>query len=307
LPDGLLVIDKSEGPTSHDVVARLRRALGERRIGHTGTLDPLATGVLPLLVGRATRLAQFLSADDKRYLATIRLGVSTTTRDREGDPVGEPIDPSGLTRERIDAALDGFRGTFFQTPPMYSAKKVGGVSAHRLARRGAVAALAPVSVTVHELTMVGLAGADVRLDLRCSAGFYVRSLAHELGVSLGCGAHLWSLRRTAAGSLTLDDALPLADVDARPELARERMRPMGALLTGWPSVRVTPQGCEKVRRGRHLTPADCEAWDAPSGRAASDEAPPVSVRILDADGDLIALAAWVGGDPPLLHPRVVLV
>jgi len=309
--DGLIVIDKPEGPTSHDVVARLRRALGERRIGHTGTLDPLATGVLPLLVGRATRLAQFLSTDQKRYLATIRLGLSTTTCDREGDPIGEPVDPSGLTREDIEAALGRFRGTFSQTPPIYSAKKVGGMSAHRLARRGAAATLAPVPVTVHELTLVELSGADVRLDLNCSAGFYVRSLAHDLGAALGCGAHLRSLRRTAAGSLTLDEALPLADVEARPELARERLRPMSALLTGWPSVRVTPQGADKVRHGGVLGPADCATWDASSLGSAPAQELAVGVRVVDGDGQLLALGAWVwpggGVGAPLLHPRVVLV
>src|SRR5262245_53314366 len=165
--DGLLVIDKPEGPTSHDVVARLRRVLGERRIGHTGTLDPLATGVLALLLGRATRLAQFLSGDAKQYRADVRLGQATTTCDREGEPVGAATVVEGLDRHRIEAALDAFRGSFLQTPPLYSAKKVGGEVAHRLARRGEAAALAPAAVTVHALTLVAADGPDLTLDVHC--------------------------------------------------------------------------------------------------------------------------------------------
>jgi tRNA pseudouridine55 synthase len=329
--DGLLVIDKPEGPTSHDVVARIRRVLGERRIGHTGTLDPLATGVLPLLVGRATRLAQFLSGDDKRYLAGIRLGVSTTTYDREGEPVGAAIDPAGVTRDQIEAALERFRGTFLQTPPIYSAKKVAGVSAHRLARRGEAAALTAVSVTVHTLTLVApdtadRLTADLELDVRCSAGFYVRALAHDLGVALGCGAHLRTLRRTAAGAIGLEAALPLARAEADPEAARTHLLPMSALLPDWPAVRVTMRGAARVRNGGLLGRDDCEAWVAAGPAAGETASGAVSVRVLDGSGELVALAAWSGpawigpatspetspetsnsAGSPLLHPRVVLV
>jgi tRNA pseudouridine55 synthase len=311
--DGLLVIDKPEGPTSHDVVARMRRVLGERRIGHTGTLDPLATGVLALLLGRATRLAQFLSGDEKQYRAQIRLGQATTTYDREGEPTGDAVTVETLEAPRIEAALDAFRGRILQTPPIYSAKKIGGQSAHRLARRGEAAALAPVEVTVHALTLVAVDGADVIVDVRCSAGFYVRSLAHDLGVRLGCGAHLRALRRTAAGPLDLEGALALADAEARPEVALAHLRPLSALLPDWPSVRLTTRGEARVRTGAAIGPADCEEWTEPDlgpdpGTGVEPGGGTVTVRLLDAGGDLVALGAWVGGrESPLLHPRVVLV
>jgi len=319
LPDGLLVIDKPEGPTSHDVVARVRRALHERSVGHTGTLDPLATGVLPLVLGRATRLAQFLSADEKRYRAHIRLGTATTTYDREGEPVGVPVVPTDLTRDRIEAALDRFRGTFPQTPPAYSAKKVGGVSAHRLARRGAETSLAAATVTVHELTLGRFDGLDLEVDLKSSAGFYVRSLAHDLGIALGCGAHLCGLRRTAVGAFDLSAAVALAVVETDPQAARSRIQPMSSLLPGWPALSLTERGTDRVRHGGFLGPADCEGWDAVA-RPESGAHGEVSVRLLDRGGDLVALGAWVRrGDAPgsgadamreaalLLHPRVVLV
>jgi tRNA pseudouridine55 synthase len=309
--DGLLVIDKPEGPTSHDVVARMRRVLGERRIGHTGTLDPLATGVLALLLGRATRLAQFLTSDDKSYRATIRLGQATTTYDRQGEPAGEAVTVTRLDRARLETALDAFRGRFLQTPPIYSAKKVGGQSAHRLARRGEAATLSPVAVTVHALTLVAVDGADLTVDVRCSAGFYVRSLAHDLGAVLGCGAHLRALRRTAAGPLGLDGALSLAEAEGSREAALAHVRPLAALLPDWPAVRVAPHGEARVRSGGLLGPADCDSWTEPdpgSGVAGPGAAGDVSVRILDAAGGLVALGAWVSpAGSPLLHPRVVLV
>jgi tRNA pseudouridine55 synthase len=309
--DGLLVIDKPEGPTSHDVVARMRRVLRERRIGHTGTLDPLATGVLALLLGRATRLAQFLSGDEKQYRARVRLGQATTTWDREGEPIGEAIAVTSIEAARIDAALDAFRGPFLQTPPGYSAKKIGGERAHRLARRGEATELAPVPVAVHALELVAIEGADVTLDVRCSAGFYVRSLAHDLGVALGCGGHLQALRRTAAGPLGLDDALTLAEAEASPDAARDHVRPLSSLLPDWPFVRVTQAGEARVRTGAVVRPADCAVWTEPV--AETGEAGAVSVRILDAAGGLLALGAWARPGPvnagtlPVLHPRVVLV
>ena len=202
--DGLLVIDKPSGPTSHEVVARVRRALGERRIGHTGTLDPAATGVLPLVLGRATRLARFLSASDKSYEAVVRLGVATDTYDGAGTPAGPSYQGALPSREAIDRALDAFRGTFLQQPPAYSAKKIDGRRSYSLARAaarsagdgiersstGAGALPTPVSVTTHSIVLVSVEGDRVTLNVSCSAGFYVRALAHDLGVRLGIGAHL---------------------------------------------------------------------------------------------------------------------
>ena len=193
--EGALVIDKPRGMTSHDVVAVVRRILKERRVGHTGTLDPMATGVLPLVIGRATRLARFLSAGRKRYEATIALGVETDTFDAEGSPVGgtrfedatAPLPDDATVR----VAMERFLGSFLQVPPAYSAKKVGGVAAHRLARRGeALDDLPAVEVTVHELVVMECRESTVRVSLEVSSGFYVRSLAHDLGRALGCGAHL---------------------------------------------------------------------------------------------------------------------
>src|SRR5262245_11172910 len=212
--DGLLVIDKPAGPTSHDVVARMRRVLGERRIGHTGTLDPAASGVLPLVLGRATRLARFLSAGEKRYEAVIRFGVSTDTYDGEGTAVGPARTGVTPPRDALENALATFRGTFAQQPPAYSAKKIAGRRSYELARAGSLdedgpSFPAPVTVTVRRLEIVHVDQDDVTVDVECSAGFYVRSLAHDLGQRTGIGAHLASLRRTISAGLTLDDSIPL--------------------------------------------------------------------------------------------------
>src|SRR5437667_4675740 len=197
--DGLLIIDKPKGPTSHDVVARVRRAIGERRVGHTGTLDPAASGVLPLVIGRATRLARFLSAGDKCYEAVIRLGFSTDTGDATGTPLSTAPRGPMPSRADIDSALDAFRGTFMQQPPAYSAKKVDGTRSYRLARRSkrqsprvsARPALpAAVQVATRATDIVSVEDGTLTLRVSCSAGFYVRSLAHDLGERLGTGGHL---------------------------------------------------------------------------------------------------------------------
>ena len=321
--DGLLVIDKPEGPTSHDVVARLRRVLRERRIGHTGTLDPLASGVLPLVVGRATRLAQFLTSDDKRY------PLSSGWDGRRRPTIGRATrsakdrDASDVTRDAVERALDRFRGTFLQAPPAYSAKKVAGVAAYALARRGAAPTLPPAEVTIRDVAVTDMVGPDVTLDLHCSAGFYVRSLAHDLGEVLGCGGYLWRLRRTASGAFTLAESVGLDAIDADPDLASQRLLPMAALLTDWPAVTLTDEGAVRVRHGALLGQADCAVWH---GYAAGSPEKDVSVRVLGPDGALVALAAWVGpgrearlastpGGPgrpgrdglPALHPSIVLV
>src|SRR5262245_5420395 len=283
--DGLLVIDKPAGPTSHDVVARMRRVLGERRIGHTGTLDPLATGVLPLVVGRATRLARFMSASDKSYEAVVRLGVATDTADAEGSPIGSPFTGALPSREEIDRALEGFRGTFLQQPPAFSAKKIDGQRSHRIARdeqrlrpcravcgeasakeRAGRGAPAPVEkswrlpdkcqVTVSELTVTGLQGDLVTLTLDCSAGFYVRSLAHDLGQALGTGAHLAALRRTRSGGFTLADAIALAEAEEHRDRARAALVPLAGMLPDLHAVVLTPDGVRHAVQGRELGPRD---------------------------------------------------
>src|SRR5665213_2557754 len=200
--DGLLIIDKPAGPTSHDVVARMRRVLGERRIGHTGTLDPGASGVLPLVIGRATRLAKFLSGGRKTYEAIVRFGVATDTYDADGTQVGARSTEPPPSHDAIERALDDFRGTFTQQPPAYSAKKIDGERSYKAARADRPTLPDPVSVTVHRLEFVRLDGDEATLRVDCSAGFYVRSLAHDLGIRLGVGAHLSALRRTVSAGLT---------------------------------------------------------------------------------------------------------
>jgi len=210
--NGLLVIDKPGGITSHDVVNRLRRITGERSIGHLGTLDPLATGVLPLLIGKFTRLAQYFSASEKSYTGTIRFGFATDTYDAAGEPVGRQMHPS-LNLDEIRAAAARFHGEMEQMPPPYSAKKVGGTPAYKLARAGKPVELKQAKVTIQSFQITSLAGEEASFAMSISAGGYVRSVAHELGQDLGCGAHLCSLCRTQAGVFTLGDAHTLEELE----------------------------------------------------------------------------------------------
>ena len=297
--DGVLVVDKPSGPTSHDVVARVRRALKTRRIGHTGTLDPLATGVLPLVIGRATRLASFLSSDRKSYEASVRLGCATASYDaseRLAAGLAPPPTPD-VRREQVEAALEGFRGTFSQSPPPYSAKKIGGVAAHRLARRDRAVQPEPVDVTVHELTLEALDEGVVRLRLTASAGFYVRSLAHDLGARLRCGAYLDALRRTAAGEFALREAIPLDAIEAAGTEAVRWVIPLERLLPRIPGVRLTERGSARVSHGNSVGPADLAEGAAPFAAGP--------VRLIDAQGRLMA----IGNATPdgVLRPTVVLV
>lgn len=315
--DGFLSIDKPVGPTSHDVVARLRRALGEPRIGHTGTLDPMASGVLPLLLGRATRLAQFLNTSDKRYEAIVRLGIETDTCDAAGRPVGAAYDGPLPSREAIDRAIDAFRGSSFQQPPAFSAKKIGGRRSYRLARARARAAVSsgasdqavlpdqpdlpepvlpePVLVTAHAIDVVNVEGAAVSLAVECSAGFYIRALAHDLGRALGTGAHLAALRRTRSGRATIDEALTLEAAEREPERAVACILPLRALLLDLPSVVLTPQGLVRAGHGSELQPADFAErhGDGPG------------IRLMDESGELVGIAR-PGPTPGTLHPSIVL-
>ncbi|UWZ83466.1 tRNA pseudouridine(55) synthase TruB [Occallatibacter riparius] len=209
--NGLFVIDKPGGMTSHDVVSRLRKITGEKSIGHLGTLDPMATGVLPLLVGKYTRLAQFFSSAEKSYTGTIRFGFATDTYDAEGEPTG-PVAQPQFTLEEIREASLRFRGELQQMPPPYSAKKIAGTPAYKLARAGKPVDLKPATVVIDSFEITALDGDQAAFAMKISAGGYVRSVAHELGQILGCGAHLSSLRRTRAGVFTLDEARPLADL-----------------------------------------------------------------------------------------------
>jgi len=295
--NGGLVVDKPAGPTSHDVVAEVRRALAQPRIGHTGTLDPLATGVLALVVGQACRLAQYLTAADKEYLATVRFGAATPTYDAEGRVgLGAVGAPAGLTAEAVEAALPEFRGSYLQTPPPYSAKKIGGVRAHALARSSRPATPAPAEVTVHALELLALDAGAARLRVECSSGFYVRTLAHELGARVGCGAYLEGLRRTRAGEFTIERAVPLDDLRKEGPAAARHLIGMPELLPFMPAVVLNDDGARRARHGSALSPADMAGRPATAG--------PDRIRLLDGAGALVGIAERRPGG--LLHPVIVL-
>jgi tRNA pseudouridine55 synthase len=301
--DGLLIVDKPVGPTSHDVVTSVRRALGERRIGHTGTLDPLASGVLPLVLGRATRLARFLSASEKSYDATVRLGLATDSHDAAGEPLGDPFNGPMPDPAAVERALAAFRGTFLQHPPAFSAKKIGGVRSHTLARRqrGQPAespSAQPVTVCVSQLQLLGIEGPDLALRMTCSAGFYVRALAHDLGRALGTGAHLTALRRTRAGDLRIEDAIPLAAIVSDAQAGRAAVVPMGRMLTAMPAASLSQEGVRRARNGRSLGQGDLCA-PMPAGAEGF-------TRLIDPSGDLVGIAEPERA-PGLLHPVVILV
>jgi tRNA pseudouridine55 synthase len=291
--DGVLVVDKPEGLTSHDVVAVARRALRESRIGHTGTLDPLATGVLPLAIGRATRLVRFLTASDKDYIATIRFGATTDSYDADGEETSRTDRHPDAAA--LEAAVAALRGSYDQLPPAYSAKKIGGRRAYDLARRQEPVALKAVPVTVARADVTAFDGWTATVALTCTAGFYVRSFAHAIGEAVGTGAFLVALQRTRSGDFRLDEAMSLEALHGE-EPARDVqdwLIPLDGLLPRFPAVTVTGEGQTWVRHGRELGPAqfagETAAW----------------TRILDGEGHLLALGA-PGSQPGSLHPSVVL-
>lgn len=302
----MLIVDKPVGPTSHDVVARVRRVLGERRIGHTGTLDPLASGVLLLMVGRATRLAQFLNTDAKRYEATIRLGVATDTYDATGRSTTAAYDGVMPTRDRIEAALNAFRGTFLQQPPAFSAKKIDGHRSYRLARARhqplEPALPAPVAVSVTHLDVLEVQGDLIRIEVACSSGFYVRSLAHDLGVALTVGAHLAALRRIDASGRTIGDAVPLSAIEgpSGADLARQALIPLPDVLPELPRLTLTTEGVRRAVSGCDIAARDLSLE---SGNGNPGAFPP-RVRLLNDAQHLVGIADLQPSG--LLHPVVVL-
>ena len=294
---GVLLIDKPSGPTSHDVVARIRRATRERGIGHTGTLDPRASGLLPLVLGKATRLAGLLTGSDKTYDASIRLGISTDTDDADGTPLGDAA-PTLPDDAAIDAAIDSFRGEIAQVPPAHSAKRIRGEKAYELARRAEPVTLAPVTVTVRALERLSRQGDRIELRVTASAGFYVRALARDLGQRLGCGAHLADLRRTRSGHFDVAQAISLDAAERLGvDLASRLISPTDA-LPQLPSVRLTGAGLTKVSHGNPVGPEHLEGGWIPAATA------PGPVKILGPEGDLAALGHSRGG---MLHPSIVLV
>jgi tRNA pseudouridine55 synthase len=311
LIDGVIVVDKPEGPTSHDVVAVARRVLGEQRIGHTGTLDPLATGVLALACGRATRLVRFLTASTKDYEATVRFGVTTDTFDVTGEETGR----SGRrpTATDVEAALGSLRGDYLQTPPAFSAKKVAGRRAYALARQQQPVTPAAVAVRVSRADLVALSGDTATFLLTCSAGFYVRSFAHTLGELVGTGACLAALRRTRSGEFGIAQAIPLTALRVADEDRMPGFVPMHSLLCGLASVCVTGEGRLRIVHGRtihqeHLVEPNLGLEGL--GRATADGEPTTEdtcwVRILDQSGTLVAMARARRPDGAL-QPAVVLI
>jgi tRNA pseudouridine55 synthase len=282
--NGVLAVDKPAGPTSHDVVAHARRALRTRRIGHTGTLDPFATGLLLLCIGSATRIAAHLTGSDKRYLATLRLGSTTDTDDLTGTIVAER-DASGVTRDDLERALAAQRGTIAQVPPQYSAKKKEGRRAYALAREGTLVELDAVNVTIRELVLTGWDPPFAEIDVLCSAGTYIRSIARDVGESLGTGAHLTALRRTAIGAIDVADALPLhalADADRVEHALMSALDALGDMT----SVNLSDDDVVHIRHGRSIPARAGIAGDV----------------ALAAHGELVALAT---ADEERIRPRKV--
>jgi tRNA pseudouridine55 synthase len=292
--DGVLVVDKPERLTSHDVVNRVRRMAGTRRVGHLGTLDPIATGVLPLLIGRATRLAQFFSTGEKKYDARIRFGWATDTYDREGKPISEPVAPQ-FTRDELEAVLAPFRGRFLQTPPPFSAKKIAGTPAYRLARKQIAVELRPVEVHIFALDLLEFEGETARLHVHCSAGTYLRSIAHEVGQSLRCGAFLEELRRTSSGEFTEDQACTLEQLGSLATAGTfdQAIIPASRLLPQFPNATVDALTVTQIRQGKdfRLSPF-------------VDRAGAKHVKAVSQEGDLIAIGE--ARLPHLYHPILVL-
>ena len=278
----------------------MRRAVGTRRVGHTGTLDPLATGVLPLVIGTATRLASLLSGDEKVYEAGVRIGAATDTYDAASRIGPPPAPPEHVGPADIDAVLGAFRGTFAQTPPPYSAKKIQGVRAYTLARRNEPVQPRAVDVTVSDLSLVSYEGGLARLRVTCSAGFYVRSLAHDLGERLGSGAYLESLRRIRAGGFDAAMSVALERIEAEGTAAVRWLIPLGRLLPDVPAVVLNERGVRRASHGNELSPEDLQQ----QGELTASS-PDAKWRLMDGSGTLLGIAETRPGGT--LHPVIVLV
>lgn len=297
----LLLVDKPVGPTSHDVVQAARRAIKERRIGHTGTLDPAATGLLLLCVGKATRLQQFLLAWEKVYVGEIRLGLATTTYDTEGTPLAPECAAPELDAATLADLERRFAGVLEQLPPPYSAKKSGGKKFYELARAGEHVPLEPKRVTVHALKLTQIAPERLAFEVTCSSGTYVRSLAHDLGQTLGCGGHLASLRRLRIGPYLVSDAVPAAALASRPEeIPASALVSLVDLQLPFPEVRLNPTALAHFARGQEVAVRDVDGAFVPGSL--------VSVR--DRAGELVGVGSVVAYLPRArtlnMAPRMVL-
>jgi tRNA pseudouridine55 synthase len=292
--DGVIIVDKPEDWTSHDVVGKVRGIAGTRRVGHLGTLDPIATGVLPLMVGQATRLARFWDKSEKGYEAVVRFGFATSTYDRAGETRG-PITQPAITAEELEACLATMRGEIEQTPPPVSAKKVNGVPAYKLTRKNISVELAPSRVSIYELTLLGMEGARARLRVRCSAGTYIRSIAHQLGISLGCGAHIEALVRRQSGPFCLEQAFTLERLQKMKDEGQleEALVGMSQLLPEFPGVLVDDATATSIRHGQDFTVSPFRV------NLGSPH-----VKAIGRDGRLVAIGRIAM--PHIYHPVVVL-
>ncbi len=286
--NGLLVVDKPEGPTSFDVIRVVRRALGITRVGHTGTLDPMATGVLPICLGESTRIAQFLTEGDKTYEAVVRLGASTDTQDRTGTVLAE-ADPSSIGREQLEAALDRFRGEIEQVPPMYSAVKVDGKRLYELARSGQEVERTARRVTIYEAKVLAFSPPEATLRVHCSKGTYLRTLAHDLGELLGCHAHLTALRRIQSGPFRIEQSLPLDELKKLPpdEIARRLVSPREA-LSALPELALDARAAKRLAHGQRPSLSEVPLLDRMPDRRP--------LRVIDEQGRLIAVAERHGSE-----------
>lgn len=244
--DGIVIVDKPQGWTSQDVTARLRRVFGTRRIGHGGTLDPMATGVLPVFVGRATRAVEFFEHAEKTYETVLRFGITTDTEDMTGTVLTE--ENVSFTEEQLQETLAAFRGEILQVPPMYSALKVNGQKLCDLARKGKTVERQPRPITIHELTLVGRGENTLRLRVRCSKGTYIRTLCKDIGEKLGCGGCMESLRRVAAGEYTVDEAVPLQTL-LDTEEPEKYLRDVDTMFRNYPAVTLTANQETRCRNG----------------------------------------------------------
>jgi tRNA pseudouridine55 synthase len=313
--DGALVSNKPPRLTSHYVVDRVRRILGFRQIGHLGTLDPLATGVLVLLLGRATRLARFYTGRRKRYTCAVRFGFATDTYDADGEPLGPDSAPP-ITAEQVAPLAAQLTGRIEQMPPSFSAKKIAGRPAHELARKQKPVELKPVTVDVYEFRLTAVEGSTARFTVECGAGTYIRSLAHDLGKLHGAGAHLAEIVRTAVGEFTLDQAVEPAELEqaARAGRLADYVIPLERLLPEIPSASVPPAGEHKVRHGARFTISLAQirpgqsiaAQGAPAELDSGDAAarPKPRLRVFNSEGKLLAIAEAVV--PRTYQPVVVL-
>ncbi len=305
--DGIIVVDKPAGPTSHDVVALVRRLSGVRRVGHGGTLDPFASGVLPVFLGHATRVVEYHLHDDKGYRATVAFGARSTTDDLDGELTPGGIPPPDRTA--VEAALEAFRGPLAQVPPSHSAVHVGGRRAYELARGGETPHLSPRDVTIKALTLTSWDATDPErptavLEIACTAGTYVRALARDIGASLGCGAYLVALVRTRSGTFDLAHAHPLEVVRTAlaDDAAARVLLPPDTGLEGLPAVTLPPDELAALARGQVIRPRGAVATAVAAGAAAVPRTTPW--RILEAGGRLAAMARLEGGR---LHPEKVFV